>query len=84
LEILIGKTANKKKIIPVFKPKVTKGLEDITQIDTVFTREKAEDSMITESQMTDTVKNENKFEDFTYTAPTVLRGLSAKDITEDD
>jgi len=70
-------------MIPVFKPKITRGLEDLTQIDTAFTREKAEDSHV-DSQLSDTVKNENKFDDFTYTAPTILHGTSAKDMSEDN
>jgi len=76
------KDCEQRKIIPTFKPKITKGLEDITQIDTAFTREKPEDSVV-ESQLSDAVKNENKFDDFTYTAPTVLRP-AAKDLADDD
>jgi len=79
------KDCEQRKIIPVFKPKITKGLEDITQIDTAFTREKPEDSVV-ESQLSDAVKNENKFDDFTYTAPTVLRpqNPAAKGLVEDE
>jgi len=75
------KDCEDKKITPSFKPKITKGLEDITQIDTVFTKEKAEDSVVT-SSLSDVMRNENKFDDFTYTAPTVMRGTSNKDIKD--
>jgi serine/threonine protein kinase len=77
------KDCEQKKITPVFKPKITKGLEDITQIDTIFTKEKPEDSIV-ESQLSDTVKSESKFDDFTYTAPGVLRVGERRDIGEDD
>jgi len=49
------KDCEQKRMIPVFKPKITRGLEDLTQIDTAFTREKAEDSHV-DSQLSDTVK----------------------------
>ena len=56
---------------PVFKPRVMKGLEDTGQIDPVFTREKAEDSLV-ESRLGDTQRRENKFDGFTYTADSAL------------
>lgn len=51
-------------IEPPFKPKV-KNLDDISQIDQVFTDEKPQDSL-TENSLSETIVRENNFDGFTY------------------
>lgn len=59
----------RKEIDPPFKPKV-KGVDDISQIDPTFTRERAIDSVPDPSVLSDSVQG--NFEGFTYVAESVL------------
>jgi len=60
----------RKEMEPPFKPKV-KNVSDISQIDTAFTTEKPQDSLV-EDSLSETVKKENTFDGFTFAAPSVL------------
>jgi len=57
----------KKEIEAPFKPKV-RNEYDTSQIDTVFTGEKPQDSLV-ENSLSDTIAKENNFDGFTYVAP---------------
>jgi serine/threonine protein kinase len=59
----------KKEIDPPFKPKV-KNIEDTSQIDPTFTRERAIDSVPDQSVLSESVQG--NFEGFTYVADSVL------------
>lgn len=62
----------KKEVEPTFKPKV-KSEADISQIDPVFTSEKAVDSVVETSELAKTAEGDNDdFNGFTYVAPTVM------------
>ena len=63
----------KKELEPPFKPKV-KSSTDISQIDTAFTAEKPQDSLV-EDSLSETVKKE-AFDGFTFAAPSVLEETS--------
>jgi len=63
-----------KEIEAPYKPNVVSE-EDISQIDPVFTRETAIDSVVEKSVLATVDPNEANFENFTYTAPTALHGL---------
>jgi len=65
----------KKDVEPPFKPKV-KSETDISQIDTAFTLEKPQDSLV-ENTLSDTVARENNFDGFTFVAPNVMEGAKA-------
>lgn len=60
----------KKEIDPPFKPKV-KNVEDTSQIDPTFTRERAIDSVPDQSVLSESV-TQGTFEGFTYVADSVL------------
>lgn len=60
----------RKEIDPPFKPKV-KSVEDTSQIDPTFTREKAIDSVPDPSVLSESVQG--NFEGFTYVADSVLK-----------
>eukprot|EP01103_Thecamoeba_quadrilineata_P013716 TRINITY_DN3892_c0_g1_i1.p1 TRINITY_DN3892_c0_g1~~TRINITY_DN3892_c0_g1_i1.p1 ORF type:complete len:404 (-),score=69.68 TRINITY_DN3892_c0_g1_i1:154-1344(-) len=62
-----------KEVETPYKPHVVSE-EDISQIDPVFTRETAIDSVVEKSVLSN-VDGDMNFENFTYTAPTVLKGL---------
>jgi len=64
----------KKQLEAPYKPKVKNDI-DISQIDTAFTTEKAQDSLV-ENTLSETVQRENAFDDFTFVAPTVMEGKS--------
>lgn len=55
-----------------WKPKV-KGEQDTSQIDTVFTAEKPQDSYV-ETTLNDAVARENNFDGFTFVAPNAMDG----------
>lgn len=59
-----------KEIEPPFKPKV-RSSTDISQIDTVFTQEKPQDSLV-ETTLSETMIRENNFDGFTFVAPTAM------------
>lgn len=61
---------DRKEIDPPYKPAV-QDEHDTSQIDTVFTQEKPQDSLV-ESKLTDTLQKENSFEGFTYVSKTIL------------
>ena len=61
----------KKEIEPPFKPKV-KNEMDTSQIDTTFTQEKPQDSLV-ETSLGD-VSKENNFDGFTFVAPSNMDG----------
>jgi len=64
---------NRKEIDPPFKPKV-KSEADISQIDPVFTQEKAIDSVVEGSALSDTAQGaDGTFDGFTYVAESVLK-----------
>jgi len=65
----------KKEIDPPFKPKVKNDV-DTSQIDTAFTQEKPQDSLV-ENSLSDTVARENNFDGFTFVAPNVMEGAKA-------
>jgi len=60
----------KREIDAPFKPKV-KNEYDTSQIDTVFTGEKPQDSLV-ENSLSDTIAKENNFDGFTYVAPNTM------------
>eukprot|EP01112_Ceratiomyxa_fruticulosa_P006119 TRINITY_DN16920_c0_g1_i1.p1 TRINITY_DN16920_c0_g1~~TRINITY_DN16920_c0_g1_i1.p1 ORF type:complete len:388 (-),score=91.85 TRINITY_DN16920_c0_g1_i1:245-1408(-) len=62
---------NRKEIDPPFKPKV-KSDADTSQIDPVFTQEKAIDSVVEGSAIAEKAAESDGFEGFTYVAETVL------------
>ncbi len=57
----------RREIEAPFRPKV-KNEYDTSQIDTVFTGEKPQDSLV-ENSLSDTIAKENNFDGFTYVAP---------------
>jgi len=59
-----------KELEPPFKPKV-KSENDVSQIDTVFTQEKPQDSFV-EHSLSETMQKENDFNGFTYVAKSAL------------
>jgi len=65
----------KKDIDPPFKPKVKNDI-DTSQIDTAFTQEKPQDSLV-ENTLSDTAARENNFDGFTFVAPNVMEGAKA-------
>lgn len=62
----------KRDIEPPWKPKV-KSETDTSQIDTVFTGERPQDSLV-EGTLTDAVTKDNNFDGFTFVAPTAMEG----------
>jgi serum/glucocorticoid-regulated kinase 2 len=62
----------KKELDAPWKPKV-KGENDISQIDTAFTQERAQDSLV-DNHLSDTMQKENAFDAFTYVAPNAMEG----------
>lgn len=56
----------KKEIEAPFKPKV-KDVMDVSQIDTVFTGERPQDSLV-ENSLSETMMRENNFDNFTFNA----------------
>jgi serum/glucocorticoid-regulated kinase 2 len=60
----------KKEIDPPFKPKV-KNEMDTTQIDTAFTTERPQDSLV-ENSLSETIARENNFDNFTFVAPNTM------------
>eukprot|EP01118_Nematostelium_gracile_P017505 TRINITY_DN74_c0_g1_i1.p1 TRINITY_DN74_c0_g1~~TRINITY_DN74_c0_g1_i1.p1 ORF type:complete len:409 (-),score=123.26 TRINITY_DN74_c0_g1_i1:149-1375(-) len=65
----------RKEIDPPFKPKV-KSETDTSQIDTAFTQEKPQDSLV-ESSLSETLARENNFDGFTFVSPGVMEGATA-------
>jgi len=64
---------DKKEIIPPFKPKV-KSDADTSQIDPVFTQERAMDSLVEGSALSETAeKGDVTFDGFTYVSDSVLK-----------
>jgi len=61
----------RKEVEPSFKPKVKDAVMDTSQIDTVFTGERPEDSLPDHS-LSDTMKRENDFTGFTFVAANQL------------
>jgi len=62
----------KKEVEPVFKPPV-RSETDVSQIDPVFTSEKAIDSVVEGSAISKTAESDNgDFTGFTYVAPTAM------------
>ena len=59
-----------KQIDPPFKPKV-KSETDTSQIDTTFTQERPQDSLV-ENSLSETMARENNFVGFTYVAPNAM------------
>jgi serum/glucocorticoid-regulated kinase 2 len=64
------KKLDRKEIEPPFKPKV-KSENDISQIDTVFTSEKPQDSFV-EHSLSETMQKEGDFNGFTYVSKSAL------------
>jgi len=64
----------KKEMVPPYKPKV-KDNNDVGQIDTVFTQERAQDSLV-ETSLSDTMQKDNNFSGFTYVAPNAMDGTA--------
>jgi len=64
----------KREIEAPFRPKV-KNEYDTSQIDTVFTGEKPQDSLV-ENSLSDTIAKENNFDGFTYVAPNTMEGVA--------
>jgi len=64
----------KKEMVPPYKPKV-KDNTDVTQIDTVFTQERAQDSLV-ENTLSDTMQKDANFNGFTYVAPNAMDGTA--------
>lgn len=64
----------KKELPPPWKPEV-KGTMDTSQIDTVFTQEKPQDSMV-ENSLSETLQRENNFDGFTYVGNSAMEGGS--------
>jgi serine/threonine protein kinase len=65
----------RKEIEPPFRPKV-KSEVDTSQIDTAFTQEKPQDSLV-EHSLGDTLNKENNFDGFTFVAPSQMEGATA-------
>jgi len=63
----------KRLVEPPFKPKV-KSATDTTQIDTTFTSERPQDSLV-EHSLSETLERENNFKGFTYVAESALDGV---------
>lgn len=66
----------RREIEAPWKPKV-KGEHDISQIDTAFTAERAQDSLV-ENTLSETMQKEHAFDNFTYVASTVMDGEEKK------
>jgi len=64
----------KRLVEPPFKPKV-KSAMDTGQIDTTFTSERPQDSLV-ESSLSETLERENNFKGFTYVAESALDGVA--------
>lgn len=64
------KKLEEKKIDPPFKPKV-KSTTDTSQIDTVFTAEKPQDSLVQEG-LSETMSREHNFDGFTFSGESAL------------
>jgi len=62
----------RREVEPPYKPRVKNEL-DTTQIDTVFTQEKPQDSLV-ETTLSETIQNENNFKGFTFVSPTAMDG----------
>jgi serum/glucocorticoid-regulated kinase 2 len=62
----------KRDVEPPWKPKV-KSDTDTSQIDTVFTGERPQDSLV-EGTLSDAVAKENNFDGFTFVAPSGMEG----------
>jgi len=62
----------RREIEPPFKPKV-KSETDTSQIDTVFTVEKPQDSLV-ENSLSDAIAKENNFDGFTFVDPSAIEG----------
>jgi len=60
----------RKELDAPFKPKV-KSETDISQIDTAFTQEKPQDSLV-ESALSETAARENNFDGFTFVSPNAM------------
>lgn len=69
------KKLERKEIEPPFKPKV-KSEGDTSQIDTVFTQEKPQDSYV-ENSLSETMQKEGDFNGFTYVAKSALDEASS-------
>jgi len=61
----------KKDVEPPFKPKV-KSSTDISQIDTAFTQEKPQDSLVEGGTLSDTAAKDGNFDGFTFVAPSAM------------
>jgi len=65
----------RKELETPFKPKV-KSDTDTSQIDTAFTQEKPQDSLV-ETSMNETLSKENNFDGFTFVSPNAMEQANA-------